>query len=152
SQDVVVINDVARLPDRVRDRMNELRKAGQGQIVILGMYADLGWWNSVNALPVKLTQKINVSHDRGKYAYSLTTYDRNHAIFKSFEKSSTLTLNPAQFFAYVEAEPKPGVNVLAKYENGAPAIVESTKDDRGLIVMTSGLDGISSDLPLKPAF
>ena len=78
--------------DRIRDRMNELRKSGQGQIVILGANADLGWWNGVTNLPVKLTQKIYVDKDRGKYAYSLTTYDRNHAIFKSFEKSSTLNL------------------------------------------------------------
>ncbi len=102
SHDLVVINDVARLPDRIRDRMNELRKSGQGQVVILGMNADIGWWNTVTSLPVKLTQKIYVNKDRGKYAYALTTYDRNHAIFKSFEKSSTLTLNTAQFFAYVE--------------------------------------------------
>ncbi len=49
-------------------------------------------------------------------------------------------------------EPKTGANVLAKYENGSPAIVETPKEDRGLMVMTSGVDGISSDLPLKPAF
>jgi hypothetical protein len=132
--------------------MNELRKSGQGQIVILGANADLGWWNGVASLPVKLTQKIFVDKDRGKYAYSLTTYDHNHAIFKSFEKSSTLNLNTAQFRAYVETEPKKGASVLAKYENGSAAIVESSKEDRGLIVLTSGVEGIWSDLPLKPAF
>jgi hypothetical protein len=152
SHDVVVINDVPRLSDRIRDRMAELRKSGQGQIVFLGPNADLGWWNGVATLPVKLTQKIYVNKDRGKYAYAITTYDRNHAIFKSFEKSSTLTLNTAQFFAYVETEPKTGAAVLAKYENGSPAIIESSKQDRGMIVLTSGVDGISSDLPLKPAF
>src|SRR5262249_41887369 len=148
---VVVINDVPRLPDRIRDRMNELRKSGQGQIVILGTNADVGWWNGFASLPVKLTQKIIVNKDRGKYAYSLTTYDRNHAIFKSFEKSSTLTLNTAQFFAYVETESKKDTSVLAKYENGSPAIVESAKAERGLLVLTSAVDGIGSDLPLKPA-
>jgi len=149
---IIVINDVTRLPDRVRDRLNELRKSGQGQIVILGTNADVGWWNSFTTLPVKLTQKIYVNKDRGRYSYSLTTYDRNHAIFKSFERSSALTLNTAQFFAYVESEPKKGASVLAKYENGSAAIVESPKEDRGLLVITSGMDGVANDLPLKPAF
>ena len=61
-------------------------------------------------------------------------------------------MNTAQFLAYIETEPKKGAIVLAKYENGSAAIVESPKEDRGMIVLTSGVDGISSDLPLKPAF
>jgi Mg-chelatase subunit ChlD len=153
NHEVVVINDVPRLPDAIRDRLNELRKSGQGQIVILGTNADVGWWNSYASFPLKITQKIYVEKDRGKYAYALTTYDRNHAIFKSFEKSSTLTLSSAQFYAYVEGQAKKGAGVLAKYENGSPAIVESPKEDRGMIVFTSGMDGnIQNDLPLKPAF
>ncbi len=151
-RDVVVINDVPRLSDRARDRLNELRKGGQGQIVILGPNVDMNWWNSFAGLPVKITQKIFVSKDRGKDSFSLTTYDRNHSIFKPFEKSSTLTLASAQFFAYTETEPKPGATVLAKFENGSPVLVESPQDDRGMLVFTSAVDGISNDLPMKPVF
>jgi len=132
--------------------MAELRKGGQGQIVILGTNADVGWWNAVPNFPAQIKQKIFVAKDRGKFSFAITTYDRNHSIFKSFEKSSTLTLGSAQFQAYIETEPKKGAGVLAKYENGSPAILESAQDDRGLLVLTSGVDGISSDLPLKPAF
>jgi hypothetical protein len=120
--------------------------------VILGTNADIGWWNAYEALPVKIVQKIFVNKDRGKSSYSLTTYDRNHNIFKSFEKSSTLTLSSSLFFAYVETEAKPGASVLAKYENGSAAIIESSQDNRGMIVLTSGIDGIANDLPYKPAF
>lgn len=153
SHNVVVINDIPRLPDALRDRMNELRKGGQGQIVILGTSADVGWWNGYTNFPLKITQRIYVNKDRGKFSYSMTSYDRNHPIFKSFEKSSTLTLGSAQFFAYVEGEAKKGAAVLAKYENGAPALVETPKEDRGMLVLTSGMDGfVQNDLPLKPAF
>jgi hypothetical protein len=152
NHNVIVFNDVPRLPDAVRDRLNELRKGGQGQIVILGTNTDVGWWNAYTSFPMKLTQKIFVNKDRGKFSYAMTTYDHNHPIFKSFEKSSTLTLGSSQYFAYVEGEAKKGTGVLAKYENGSPALLESPKEDRGMLVLTSGMDGIQNDLPLKPAF
>ena len=78
--------------------MDERRKTGQGQLVILGGNADIGWWNGFEALPVKLTQKIFVAKDRGGPSYAMTNYDRNHPIFRPFEKGTKLTLNTAQFF------------------------------------------------------
>src|SRR2546428_4662149 len=41
--EVVVINDVPRLPDKVRDRLDELRKTGQGQLTHLGGNAQPVW-------------------------------------------------------------------------------------------------------------
>src|SRR5262249_22817583 len=102
--EVVIINDVQRLPDKVRDKMDELRKTGQGQLIILGENADIGWWNGYAKLPVKPLKPIFVAHDRGRPFVSMTTYDRNHAIFKPFEKSTRVTLNSAQFTAYLNVE------------------------------------------------
>src|SRR3989454_6406339 len=59
--EVVVINDVPRLPDKVRDRLDELRKTGQGQLIILGENAEAGWWNSYVKFPVKAGQRIFVA-------------------------------------------------------------------------------------------
>ena len=125
--EVVIINDVPRLPDKVRDKMDDLRKTGQGQLVILGENAEIGWWNTYAKLPVKPLQRIFVAHDRGRPFVSLTTYDHNHAIFKPFEKSTRVALNSAQFTAYLNVEAKPGAVVLAKYEDGSPVIVESVE-------------------------
>jgi len=151
--EVVIINDVPRLPDKVRDKMDELRKTGQGQLIILGENAETGWWNSYAKLPVKAVQKISVEKDRGKPYVSITTYDRHHAIFKPFEKSTRVALNSAQFIAYVEVEAKPDGVVLAKYDDGSPVIVESGKDDHGMLVFNSTVDNrLWNDFPLKPAF
>jgi hypothetical protein len=151
---VVVINDVPRLPDKVRERMDELRKTGQGQLIILGPNTDTGWWNGYAKFPGKITQKMFVSKDRGRPSVSLTSIlDRNHPIFKPFEKSTKVALNSAQFFAYVGVEAKPGAAVLAKYDDGSPAIIESAKEDHGLLMFTSTVDNSSwNDLPLKTSF
>jgi hypothetical protein len=69
-QDVLIINDVQRLPDTVRGRLGELRKAGQGQLVVLGQYADLNWWGGIEGFPVRPTEKVDVTRDRSKPSQS----------------------------------------------------------------------------------
>ncbi|PYS39297.1 MAG: hypothetical protein DMG14_14510 [Acidobacteria bacterium] len=150
--EVVIINDVPRLPDKVREKMDELRKTGQGQLIILGENAEIAWWNTYAKLPVKAIQRIFVPKDRGRPSVSLTTYDQNHSIFKPFKTSTRVALNSAQFFAYVNVEAKPGAAVLAKYEDGSAVIVESANADHGLLVFNSTLDSRWNDLPLKPSF
>jgi hypothetical protein len=150
---ILIVNDVRRLSDEQRDRMVASRKTGQGQFVILGSQADIGWWNGIEGFPVKAVQKVNVGvRDRNKTAIYLTSYNRNHGIFKPFQSSGHLSLNTAQFFNYVELELKPGSSAVAKFENGAPALVESSPENRGMLVFASTMDNIWNDLPLKPSF
>jgi len=153
TQDIVIFNDVQRLSDAVRDRAVQLRRSGrQGQLVILGNNSDLRWWEAMNGFPAKPVRSVNVSQERGKTVAYLTSYDRNHGIFKRFQGSSRLGLNTAQFFRYIELEPKPGAAAIAKFDNGAPALVESPIEDRGMLVFASSLDMSWNDLPLKPSF
>jgi len=150
--EVLIINDAPRLPDGILAKMDELRKTGQGQFIILGESAEISWWNNYAKLPVKAVQRIFVPKDRGRPSVSMTTYDQNHAIFKPFKTSTRVALNSAQFFAYMNVEAKPGATVLAKYEDGSPVIVESSKDDHGMMVFNSTIDSRWNDLPLKPSF
>jgi len=66
--------------------------------------------------------------------------------------TNSIALNSAQFNAYMNMEAKPGAVVLGKYDDGSPVIVESSKEDHGLIVFNSTLDTRWNDLPLKPSF
>jgi len=150
--DIVIFNDVPRLSDTVRDRMIQARKAGQGQFVILGPNADLSWWGSIPGLPVKPARKVDVAAtERGKSVVYLTSYDKNHGVFKPFQSTSRLGLNTAQFNHYTELQLNPGALAIAKFDNGMPALAESP-DNRGLLVFASSLDNVWNDLPLKPSF
>ncbi len=153
---VVVINDVPRLPDAVRNRLNELHKTGQGQLVILGEYSDLNWWSNYPSLPVKPVEKLLANQNLGRPVISMTSFDRNHAIFKKFQSAAKFTLSTAQFFGYTQMELKPGATALVKFEDGSPAMAESSGADRGLVVFGSSIDNASSsgwnDFPLKASF
>ena len=153
---IVLINDVPKLSDRVRDRLTELRKSGQqGQFVILGEYADLAWWGSYASLPVKPVQKITATRNLGKPSVVVTSFDRNHGIFKKLN-SVKFTLSTAQFYAYTQMELKPGATALAKFEDGSPAMAEFSGTDRGLVVFASSVDNAVqtgwNDFPLKASF
>jgi len=150
--EVVIINDVPRLTDAVRNKLDELRRTGQGQLVILGGNSEVGWWAGYAKLPVKPIQRIFVPKDRGRPSVSITTYDQNHGIFKPFRTSTRVALNSAQFWEYVNVEARPGAIVLAKADDGSPLIVESSPEDHGLIVFTSTVDSRWNDMPLKPSF
>lgn len=153
SQDIVIFNDVPRLSDAVRDRMVQARKSGQGQMVILGPNADLNWWGAVEGFPVKPVRKVDVATaERGKSVIYLTSYDRNHGIFKSFQGTSRLGLNTAQFRNYVELQLNMGASAIGRFDNGQPALVEAAPENRGLLVFASNLDNTWNDLPLKPSF
>jgi hypothetical protein len=153
SQDIVIFNDVPRLSDAARDRMVQARKSGQGQLVVLGPKADLSWWGSIEGFPAKPVRKVDVATaERGKSVVYLTSYDRNHGIFKPFQGTSRLGLNTAQFRNYVELQLNPGASAIGKFDNGQPAVVESSLENRGLLVFASTLDNTWNDLPLKPSF
>jgi hypothetical protein len=149
--DVVIFNDVPRLTDGVRDRMVQLRKTGQGQLVVLANYAELGWWTKVPGFPIKSAQKIDVLKDRGKLSVLLTSYDKNHGIFKPFQTAANFSLNSAQFFKYTEMELNTGATAIAKFDNGLPALAESPAEERGMLVFASSVDKTWNDLPLKPS-
>jgi len=149
--EVVIINDVPRFSDAIGSQLDVLRAQGQGQLVFLGDYAESDWWNGYAALPVVINGTV-FTNDRNRPFYSITTYERSHPIFEALEQRSRVTLNTAQFLAFTDIEAKEGALVMAKFEDGSHAIVESPESDSGLIVMGSPVDNTWSDWPLKPSF
>ena len=152
--EVVILNDVRRLPsDALKNKLNERRAEGQGQLVIFGSNTDVDWWNTFQEIPVRLLSKVFVLRDRDEPYYSLTTYQRSHELFSAFEaQASSLTLNSAQFSAYVDLEPREGAEVIAKLEDGSPIMVESGGEDEKLLVLGSSVDNVWNDFPLKTSF
>jgi hypothetical protein len=150
--EVVILNDVPRLTDEVADKLDEMRGMGQGLLVFLGENADVNWWNTVASLPVRLGDKVFVESDRNQAFYSLTSYEGSHDIFSPLEEGARLTLNTARFFAFSELLPKEGSIVVARFEDGSAAMVDSSTETPGLLVVGSPVDNVWNDLPLNVSF
>jgi hypothetical protein len=87
-------------------RMVEARKTGQGQFVVMGANAELGWWGAMDGFPAKPVQKIDVSRDRNKSSIYLT----------STVDDGLRTLSGGQYSIQVEG-------YLAVDQSAAPAVV-----------------------------
>jgi len=55
-------------------------------------------------------------------------------------------------FGYVRTQPKPNANVLARYEDGSPALLEANAGKGRVLLFTSSLGASWNDLPLTPLY
>ena len=154
---VVFINDVPRLSRRCRaTACGSAQDRTAGAICHSWRICGSGLVEQLCRLPVKPIQKITATRNLGKPSVSITSFDRNHGIFKKFQNSANFTLNTAQFFAYTQMELNPGATALAKFEDGSPAMAEFSGQDRGLVVFASSVDNAVpsgwNDFPLKASF
>src|SRR2546427_674755 len=110
--EVVVINDVPRLPDKVREKLDDLRKTGQGQLVILGENSEIGWWNGYAKFPLK-PSFLPLFHEMIRY---LSRYNQNRSWYALGE----------------------GIPVVAGLESVAGAVIDPKGDRQALGQLSAG--------------
>ena len=74
-----------------------------------------------------------------------------HPLFAPFRTAQAAISSP-RFYRYPRFDPAVGADVLARFDDGAPAIMERTLGEGRIIVSGLGLDVREGDLPLQPAF
>jgi hypothetical protein len=74
----------------------------------------------------------------------------DHPIFEVFKRSGRLAT--ARVFGYVRATAAEGAGVIARFEDGSPALIEATRGGGKLLLFTSTLDASWNDLPLTPIY
>ena len=80
----------------------------------------------------------------------MTDVKTSHPVFEVFRGGGRLP--SARVFGYHRAEPREGAAVLARFEDGSPALVESGAGAGRVLLYTSTLGMTWSDLPLTPAY
>ncbi len=74
-----------------------------------------------------------------------------HSLFAPFRASQGSLVAP-RFYRYPRLEPAVGADILARFDDGAPAILERAVGEGRVLVVGLGLDTREGDLPLQPAF
>ena len=78
--------------------------------------------------------------------------DYSHPVFELFSTPRSGDVTTARFFRYRPMEPVPSATVLARFDDGAPALVERQVGDGKVLFWASSLDNFWSDLALKPVY
>jgi hypothetical protein len=143
---VVILNDV-QVAEDLAERLARFVAAGGGLFIAAGRQAT---WpaklaDTVPALPGDPIDRTTTTPSRlGGLEYS-------HPVFELFRAPRSGDFSAARFYAYRGAL-QPTGQVLARFDDGTPALMERKAGAGRVLLWSSGLDLEWNDLAVKPVF
>ena len=117
--------------------------------VIVAAARRLGARSSASTIiPARVTGMADRLADRGG---TLTQLRLEHALFAPF-RGTPDALGGARFLRYPRLDAASGTEVLARFDDALPAIVERKLGSGRIVMVAAPLDAQNGDLPLQPAF
>jgi hypothetical protein len=144
---VVVLND-AIVSTALGRRLLTFVEQGGGLIVAAGPRAV--WPTDVDLLPGAIG--VTVDRTRAGEASRLGALEFGHPIFEAFRspRSGDFTMPPV--YGYRAVAPVESAQVLARFDGGAPALLERRVGRGRVLLWATTLDRTWSDLPINPVF
>jgi Mg-chelatase subunit ChlD len=142
----VVVNDAA-VSTALGRRLQRFVEAGGGLLAAAGPRAT--WAADVDLLPAAL--EAPVDRTRGEAA-RVGGIEFAHPVFEPFRTPRSGDFAAARIYGYRTVKPGTGAEVIARFDGGAPALVERRVGGGRVLLWASTLDLAWSDLPLKPVY
>jgi hypothetical protein len=144
---IVVLND-AQVSSGAADRLGRFVERGGGLFIIAAQH---GTWPQDRAglVPAVAGEAVDRSHGQ---AARLVGLEYGHPVFESFRAPRSGDFSAARFYGYRAVTLQPGANVLARFDDGAPALIERRVGAGRVLVWASSLDLEWNDLAVKPIF
>jgi hypothetical protein len=147
---VVILNDVP-VPQLTAERLGAFVARGGGLLAALGARAAWpgGTGGAADIFPAAPGQPID--RTRGPAA-RLGALEYSNAIFEPFRAPRSGDFSGARFYSYRAVTPAAGAQIIARFDDGAPALMERRIGNGRVLLWTSTLDLVWNDLPLKAVF
>ena len=147
----VILSNIGRLPNELVGELRKLLERGGGLVITMGnrfparsLEEQLkDFW------PAKAVQRNMLTREAERLVL-LGEFDRDHPIFRDLEETGSQSLLAVESYAYIQLQPES--NVLLKFANGHPALVERPFDAGRVLLFASSFDNVWSDFPLHPVF
>jgi hypothetical protein len=144
---IVILNDVT-VTGSTADRLGRFVQRGGGLLVVSGQR---GTWPQEHASVVPAMPAEAVDRTKGQPA-RLVALEYGHAIFDPFRTPRSGDFSAARFYGYRASTTAKDGTVLARFDDGAPALVEKRVGSGRVLVWLSSLDLVWNDLAVKPVF
>jgi hypothetical protein len=144
---VIVLNDVP-VSETLAAQLAKFVEAGGGLFTAFGERAT---WPAAAAAGAAAIPGPTADRTKGTPG-RIGAVEYGHPVFESFRAPRSGDFSTARFYTYRQVTPEPGAQVLAKYDDGAPALIERKIGNGRTLAWTSTLDVGWNDLALKPVF
>jgi hypothetical protein len=129
------------------ERLQRFVQGGGGLFAVVGSRAV--WPSGADIMPAVM----NATSDRTAGAAArLGALEYGHPVFELFRAPRSGDFSSARFYGYRALTPVPGAQVLARFDDGAAALVERKIGSGHVLLWSSTLDTAWTDLPVKPVF
>jgi len=146
---LVVLNDSGPLSPALADALVRFVNGGGQLIVSTGPRTDAASFNATlqQISPAVLREPVQTKTGE---SMAITEVKFDHPIFEVFQESGRLA--SANVIGYFRSEPRQNASVLARFEDGSPALVEARTGKGRVLLFTSSLGPSWNDLPLTPLY
>ncbi len=145
---LVVLNDAGPISGALADALTRFVEAGGQVIVSTGPRTTTDSFNAMQRImPATLREAVQT---KAGESVAITNVKFDHPIFEVFQESGRLAA--AHVIGYFRSEPAATATVLARFEDGSPALIESRTGKGRVLLFTSSLGPSWNDLPLTPLY
>ncbi len=146
---LVVLNDTGPLSPALADALTRFVDGGGQMIVSTGPRTQADAFNTSlqRIAPAMLREAVQT---KAGESVAITDVKFDHPIFEVFQESGRLA--SANVIGYFRSEPRANAAVLARFEDGSPALLEARTGKGRVILFTSSLGPSWNDLPLTPLY
>ena len=148
-QKLVILNDAGAVNSALAEALVKFVNAGGQLIIATGPQTQADNFNSAFQAIAPATLREAVQPKGGESA-AITNVKFDHPIFEIFQESGRLAA--ANVLGYFRSEPRVNAAVLARFEDGSPALLEATSGKGRVMMFTSSLGPSWNDLPLTPLY
>lgn len=146
---LVILNDAPFPGGEAGRRLLAFVENGGGLLVALGPRAGGLPGALRDSVGAPAPEPVDRLRDRGG-TMSITDFD--HPAFAPFSRPRSGDFSAARFFRYRRLPEPPGGEVLARLDDGSPAVVETRRGTGRVTVLASGLANEWNSLPVQPVF
>lgn len=150
---VVLLANVKVLDRRAVERLEGFVRTGGGLFITLGDRINPAYFNRVfgSLAPATVVRPHFETPSRDRPVL-LAQVEYYHPVFQAFADPGSGDLATAHFYQYYQVTPLPGSEVLARFDDGAPALLERSAGEGKVLLFTSTIDNEWNDLPVQPLF
>ena len=134
--DVIILADVPQISHQINTQLQEFIRHGKSIIVFVGSQINLTSYNAISNiwLPARVGPTLTWAPPQ-----QVSTYQASHPIFDIFPSEGFSTQYAPQFYNGVTLQPTAESEVIARFENDTPFLVERIHGTSAVLLYNCGI-------------